>query len=57
MRRGNCYRTMSFFRCLEKNPDNRPFMIELMEHPFFTQLIGPNGSDHHVNELFYLCIY
>lgn len=37
------------FRCLEKNPDNRPFMVELLEHPFFTELMGPNGSDHHVN--------
>lgn len=25
-------------------------MIELMEHPFFTRLIGPTGNDHHVNE-------
>lgn len=24
-------------------------MMELLEHPFFTNLIGPNGSDHHVN--------
>lgn len=37
-----------FFRCLEKNPDNRPFLVELLEHPFFTELIGPTGSDHHV---------
>lgn len=36
------------FRCLEKNPDNRPFLVELLEHPFFTELIGPTGSDHHV---------
>lgn len=36
------------FRCLEKNPENRPFMVELIEHPFFTELIGPTGKDHHV---------
>lgn len=38
-------------RCLEKNPENRPFMVELIEHPFFTELIGPTGSDHHVKTL------
>lgn len=38
-----------FLRCLEKNPDNRPFMVELLEHPFFTELCGATGSDHHVN--------
>lgn len=36
--------------CLEKNPDNRPFMVELLEHPFFTGLAGPHGSDHHVSD-------
>ncbi|XP_046607249.1 neither inactivation nor afterpotential protein C isoform X1 [Neodiprion virginianus] len=24
--------------CLEKNPDNRPFMAEIMEHPFLSEL-------------------
>lgn len=33
---------------MEKNPDNRPFMVELLEHPFFTELCGHSGSDHHV---------
>ncbi|XP_031623809.1 neither inactivation nor afterpotential protein C [Contarinia nasturtii] len=32
--------------CLEKNPDNRPFLVELLEHPFFTELGGPTGNDH-----------
>lgn len=36
--------------CLEKNPDNRPFLVELLEHPFFTELAGPTGNDHHVSE-------
>lgn len=36
--------------CLEKNPDNRPFMVELLEHPFFTELAGSTGSDHHVSD-------
>lgn len=34
------------FRCLEKNPDHRPFLAELMEHPFFTEL---PANDYHVN--------
>lgn len=25
-------------RCLEKNPDNRPFMGEIVEHPFLSEL-------------------
>ncbi|XP_046822294.1 neither inactivation nor afterpotential protein C isoform X5 [Vespa crabro] len=25
-------------RCLEKNPDNRPFMAEIIEHPFLAEL-------------------
>lgn len=32
--------------CLEKNPDHRPFLVELMEHPFFTEL---PTNDYHVN--------
>ncbi|XP_051158327.1 neither inactivation nor afterpotential protein C isoform X3 [Leptopilina boulardi] len=24
--------------CLEKNPDNRPFMMEILEHPFLSEL-------------------
>lgn len=24
-------------------------MVELLGHPFFTDLIGPSGSDHHVS--------
>lgn len=39
----------TFFRCLEKNPDHRPFLAELMEHPFFTEL--PLNS-HHVSQIF-----
>lgn len=26
------------FRCLEKNPEHRPYMEELLEHPFITQV-------------------
>lgn len=26
------------FRCLEKNPDNRPFIQEIIEHPFLSEL-------------------
>lgn len=26
------------FRCLEKNPENRPFMGEIIEHPFLAEL-------------------
>lgn len=32
--------------CLEKNPDHRPFLSEIMEHPFFTEL---PENDHHVS--------
>lgn len=35
--------------CLEKNPENRPFMAELMEHPFITAL--PESDDHFQTEL------
>lgn len=35
-------------RCLEKNFENRPFMVEILEHPFFTELAGASGNDHHV---------
>ncbi|CRK93540.1 CLUMA_CG007073, isoform A [Clunio marinus] len=35
--------------CLEKNPDHRPFLAELMEHPFFTEL--PANSYHLSQEL------
>ncbi|KAK3908653.1 Neither inactivation nor afterpotential protein C [Frankliniella fusca] len=35
--------------CLEKNPENRPFMPELMEHPFITAL--PENDDHFQTEL------
>lgn len=24
--------------CLEKNPENRPMMVEMIEHPFLTEL-------------------
>lgn len=34
--------------CLEKNHENRPFMVELLEHPFLTQL---PENDYHVNIL------
>lgn len=36
--------------CLEKNFENRPFMVEILEHPWFTELSGgASGSDHHVS--------
>uniref|UniRef100_A0A1B6C2U7 Protein kinase domain-containing protein n=1 Tax=Clastoptera arizonana TaxID=38151 RepID=A0A1B6C2U7_9HEMI len=35
--------------CLEKNPENRPFMVELQEHPFFTSL--PENDFHLGQEL------
>ncbi|XP_046675327.1 neither inactivation nor afterpotential protein C isoform X3 [Homalodisca vitripennis] len=35
--------------CLEKNPDNRPFMVEIMEHPFLTSL--PENDFHLTQEL------
>lgn len=35
-------------RCLEKNFENRPFVVEVLEHPFFTELTGDTGKDHHV---------
>lgn len=34
------------FRCLEKNPEHRPFMMELEEHPFI-QSVPEN--DYHVS--------
>ncbi|XP_062548294.1 neither inactivation nor afterpotential protein C [Armigeres subalbatus] len=33
--------------CLEKNPDHRPFMMEIMEHPFLTQL---PENDYHLSQ-------
>ncbi|RZF36430.1 hypothetical protein LSTR_LSTR010850 [Laodelphax striatellus] len=30
--------------CLEKNPENRPFMVEIIEHPFLTNL--PENDFH-----------
>ncbi|XP_039280465.1 neither inactivation nor afterpotential protein C isoform X3 [Nilaparvata lugens] len=30
--------------CLEKNPENRPFMVEILEHPFLTNL--PENDYH-----------
>lgn len=33
--------------CLEKNPDHRPFLGEIMEHPFFTEL---PENDYHVSK-------
>lgn len=36
---------MDFFRCLEKNPEHRPFIMELEEHPFI-QSVPEN--DYHV---------
>lgn len=35
-----------YYRCLEKNADNRPFMQEIIEHPFFTEI---PADDHHVS--------
>lgn len=31
-------------RCLVKNPEHRPYMVELLEHPFLTQI--PENSYH-----------
>lgn len=36
---------MEIFRCLEKNPEHRPFIMELEEHPFI-QSVPEN--DYHV---------
>ena len=36
------------YRCLEKNPEHRPFMMELEEHPFI-QSVPEN--DFHVRHL------
>ncbi|XP_021703004.1 neither inactivation nor afterpotential protein C [Aedes aegypti] len=33
--------------CLEKNPDHRPFMMEIMEHPFLTEL---PENDYHLSQ-------
>lgn len=33
--------------CLEKNHEHRPYLVELMEHPFFTQL---PDNDHFVSQ-------
>lgn len=30
--------TIQLFRCLEKNAEHRPYMEELLEHPFITQV-------------------
>lgn len=38
-------------RCLEKNFENRPFVVEVLEHPFFTELTGDSANDHHVNNI------
>lgn len=36
--------------CLEKNFENRPFMVEILEHPFYAELTGgASTSDHHVS--------
>ncbi|XP_055637431.1 neither inactivation nor afterpotential protein C [Toxorhynchites rutilus septentrionalis] len=35
--------------CLEKNADHRPFMVEIVEHPFFTEL--PENDFHIHKEL------
>lgn len=35
-----------YFRCLEKNPEHRPYMAELEEHPFI-QSVPEN--DYHVS--------
>ncbi|CAH0394342.1 unnamed protein product [Bemisia tabaci] len=35
--------------CLEKNPEHRPFIMELMEHPFITAL--PENDFHFASEL------
>ncbi|GAB0088953.1 Neither inactivation nor afterpotential protein C [Sergentomyia squamirostris] len=33
--------------CLEKNPEHRPYMVEIMEHPFFTEL---PENDYHLSQ-------
>lgn len=32
-----------FLRCLVKNPDHRPFAMELMEHPFLQEVPEDDG--------------
>lgn len=46
---------MRFFilRCLEKNPEHRPFLAELIEHPFFTEL---PQNDYHVRIRYFLVL-
>lgn len=33
-------------RCLEKNPEHRPYIMELLEHPFITAV---PENDYHVS--------
>lgn len=34
----SCKNYNVYFRCLEKNPENRPYMMEIIEHPFLSEL-------------------
>lgn len=42
----------NFFRCLVKNPEYRPFVEEILEHPLLTEVPEKN---YHVST--YLCIF
>lgn len=33
-----CRKDPTIFRCLEKNPENRPYMAEIAEHPFLADI-------------------
>lgn len=35
---------LPFFRCLEKNPEHRPYIMELEEHPFIQSV--PENDFH-----------
>lgn len=36
----NIPQVLFFFRCLEKNPENRPAMAEIIQHPFIEEVPG-----------------
>lgn len=42
----NMHQSVTYFnfRCLEKNPEHRPFMMELEEHPFIQSV--PENDFH-----------
>lgn len=49
--------SICFYRCLEKNPENRPFMGEIIEHPFFCDITADTGSDTHVIIIYFLILF